>query len=218
MKNDSLKHGEFVKVKNHEGLYKVVSITEIGAIKRIELLDSKSREIITVMSPPTELESFLSPVEMILSQKFEDSDRFNLLIEANRLSCMHLYDPLISLSTTKITIFPHQVEAVYKMLDSYWPRYLLADDAGLGKTIMAGMLIKELELRKRISQVLIIAPAALIYQWRRELIERFDEKFTVMDSSRMSDYEEDEPDSNPWALSNHMIASMDFAKRDKTKK
>jgi superfamily II DNA or RNA helicase len=209
-----MKGGDLVKINGLEGIFKVVSATPIGKSQKLELLSLRNNKIMTFLSPPMILEPLLSPLELALSGKFDDSDRFDLLVEANRLSYMYLYDPLLSLSSTKITVFPHQVEAVYRMLETYWPRYLLADDAGLGKTIMAGMLIKELELRRRITRVLIVVPAALLYQWRRELLERFGEKFTVMDSSRLSSCYEDQPESNPWSIYDHVITSMDFAKRE----
>jgi len=209
-----MKTGDLVKVHGFDGVFKVISVTMIVDKQKLELFSLKSKRVISFLSPPAIVEPFLSPLELVLSEKFDIPARFDLLVEANRLSCMYLYDPLLSLSTTKITVFPHQVEAVYRMLETYWPRYLLADDAGLGKTIMAGMLIKELELRKRISRILIVVPAALLYQWRRELLERFGEKFVVMDSSRLYSCYEDHPDSNPWSVYDKVITSMDFVKRE----
>jgi superfamily II DNA or RNA helicase len=209
-----MKGGDLVKVHGLEGVFKVVSVTSLGKSQKLELFSLKNNKIVTFLSPPMIVESLLSPLELVLSGGFENSDCFDLMVEANRLSCMYLYDPLLSLSSTKITVYPHQVEAVYRMLETYWPRYLLADDAGLGKTIMAGMLIKELELRRRITRVLIVVPAALLYQWRRELLERFGEKFTVMDSSRINSCYEDQPESNPWSIYDQVMTSMDFAKRE----
>ncbi len=186
----------------------------MGSTTRFELINLRDNKVRTYFSPPVKIKRLLSPVEKAIAGEFDNPDHFNLMVEASRLSCMYLYDPLLSLSTTKITIFPHQVEAVYRMLDSFWPRYLLADDAGLGKTIMAGMLIKELELRKRIERILIVVPAALTYQWKRELSERFDERFVVMDSGLMNDSFDENPEENPWGTYNRIITSLDFIKRE----
>jgi SNF2 family DNA or RNA helicase len=209
-----IKSGNRVKVQDFEDDFKVISATKMGNSTRYELFNLRDNTVRTYFSPPVKIKRLLSPVEKAIAGEFDDPEHFNLMVEANRLSCMYLYDPILSLSTTKITVYPHQVEAVYRMLDSFWPRYLLADDAGLGKTIMAGMLIKELELRKRIGRVLIVVPAALTYQWRRELSDRFDERFAVMDSSRLKALFDENPEENPWATYDRVITSLDFVKRE----
>lgn len=213
MEKRDINPGNLVKVEGLRGHYKVISIEDVSTGKKIELLSLADNQIRTILSPPYTLIPLLSPLELAMIGRFEPSNRFNLFIEANRLSLVHLYDPLASLSATKIDILPHQVEAVYRMIKSYWPNFLLADDAGLGKTIMAGMLIKELELRKRIARVLIVVPAALQYQWKRELMEKFREKFVIMDSAFRNSYYVNNPYGNPWVEYNYVIISMDFAKR-----
>ena len=100
--------------------------------------------------------------------EFDPSWKFNLFTDAMRFSLAHKYDPSFSLSVTRIDVLPHQIEAVYKIIDSYDQRFLLADDTGLGKTIMAGIIIKELEARSRADRVLIVTPAPLQDQWKRE--------------------------------------------------
>ena len=83
---------------------------------------------------------------------------------------------------------PHQLETVYDyLLKPARVRFLLADDAGAGKTIMAGLLIKELKLRGLIERILIVCPANLAFQWQRELKEKFDEKFYVRYGREMRD-------------------------------
>jgi SNF2 family DNA or RNA helicase len=212
--SEEIKTGDRVKVQDFSDDFKVISASKMGNATRYELLNLRDNTLRTYFSPQVKIKRLLSPVEKAITGEFDNPEHFNLMVEANRLSCMYLYDPLLSLSTTKITVYPHQVEAVYRMLDSFWPRFLLADDAGLGKTIMAGMLIKELELRKRIGRVLIVVPAALTYQWRRELSDRFDERFAVMDSSRLKTLFDENPEENPWAAFDRVIASLDFVKRE----
>ncbi len=105
---------------------------------------------------------------------------------------------------------PHQIIAVYRhMLPQTRLRFVLADDPGAGKTIMAGLLMKELQLRGVADRVLILCPAPLVPQWQDELAEKFDEHFEIFDSRiRWA------PGGNPWQRHNRVIASVDFAKRD----
>ena len=118
------------------------------------------------------------------TQPFDgDSIRFKLGVEALRLGIAYEYDPYFSLSIARVDPLPHQLEAVYDyFLKLPRIRFLLADDPGAGKTIMAGLLIKELKIRGLIKRVLIITPANLSFQWQRELKEKFQEKCEVVRS------------------------------------
>ena len=105
---------------------------------------------------------------------------------------------------------PHQLEAVYEhLLKLPTVRFLLADDAGAGKTIMAGLLIRELKLRGLIERVLVICPANLSFQWQRELKEKFDEKFLVLKGGDLRD----QFGVNQWLEQRQIITSLDLAKR-----
>ena len=106
-----------------------------------------------------------------------DAGRFRLGIEAMRLGLAYEYDPYFSLSIARVDPLPHQLEAVYDyFLRLPRIRFLLADDPGAGKTIMAGLLIKELKIRGLIKRILIVAPANLTFQWQRELKDKFREQ------------------------------------------
>lgn len=110
-----------------------------------------------------------------------DSLRFKLGIESLRLKLAYEYDPFFALSVARVDPLPHQLEAVYEyFLKLPRIRFLLADDPGAGKTIMAGLLIKELKLRGLIKRILIITPAALSFQWQREMKDKFREDFRVI--------------------------------------
>ena len=105
---------------------------------------------------------------------------------------------------------PHQLEAVYEhLLKLPSVRFLLADDAGAGKTIMAGLLLRELKLRGIIERVLVVCPANLSFQWQRELKEKFDEKFLVLKGSDIRD----QFGVNQWMEQKQVITSLDLAKR-----
>lgn len=122
-----------------------------------------------------------------------------------------MYDPLLAMNTSKVDPLPHQIEAVYGyVLKLPRIRFLIADDPGAGKTIMAGLIIKELKMRNLIRRILIVAPGHLKDQWRRELQERFKEHFSVVDRSTLDAHFGE----NAWSRENQIITSIDFAKRD----
>ena len=114
---------------------------------------------------------------------FQGSAKLFLLgLEALRIRLAYEYDPFFGLSISRVDPLPHQLDAVYNhMLKAWRCRFLLADDAGAGKTIMAGLLLKELKLRGLVERTLIICPANLSFQWRRELRDRFEENFELYD-------------------------------------
>jgi DNA or RNA helicases of superfamily II len=134
-----------------------------------------------------------------------------LFIEATRFRFASNFDPLLAMSTSKIDPLPFQIEAVYGyILKLPLIRFLIADDPGAGKTIMAGLIIKELKLRGLVNRILIIVPGHLKDQWRRELKDKFQESFNVIDRSLVDSlYGE-----NPWQKENQVITSTDFAKRE----
>ena len=112
-----------------------------------------------------------------------DALRFRLGIEALRLGLAYEYDPYFSLSIARVDPLPHQLEAVYDyFLKLPRIRFLLADDPGAGKTIMAGLLLKELKIRGLVQRTLIVTPANLSFQWQRELKDKFRENFEVIRS------------------------------------
>jgi hypothetical protein len=112
-----------------------------------------------------------------------DASRFRLGIEAMRLGLAYEYDPYFSLSIARVDPLPHQLEAVYDyFIKLPRIRFLLADDPGAGKTIMAGLLIKELKIRGLVKRTLVVTPANLSFQWQRELKDKFRENFEIIRS------------------------------------
>src|SRR5215472_16713727 len=110
-----------------------------------------------------------------------DAHRFRLGVEALRLALAYEYDPYFSLSIARVDPLPHQLEAVYDyFLAQPRIRFLLADDPGAGKTIMAGLLLKELKIRGLVKRTLIITPASLSFQWQREMKDKFRENFEIV--------------------------------------
>ena len=127
-----------------------------------------------------------------------------------RLGLAYEYDPYFSLSIARVDPLPHQLEAVYDyFLKLPRIRFLLADDPGAGKTIMAGLLIKELKIRGLIKRTLIVTPANLSFQWQREMKDKFREKFEVIRSDVLrANY-----GTNPWQEKNQVITSVSWVSR-----
>src|SRR5262245_31397413 len=135
---------------------------------------------------------------------------FRLAAEAHRIRLAFQYDPHFAVSVSQVDPLPHQMDAVYThLLTQPRIRFLIADDPGAGKTIMAGLTIKELKFRGLIERTLIITPANLTDQWRRELHDKFGETFTVINRGTVSaSY-----GRNVWDDSPQCIASVDFVAR-----
>jgi SNF2 family DNA or RNA helicase len=110
-----------------------------------------------------------------------DGALFRLVAEAHRIRLAHLFDPLLAVHTSLVTPLPHQITAVYESMLPRQPlRFLLADDPGAGKTIMAGLLIKELIARGDLKRCLIVCPGSLVEQWQDELDQKFKLPFRIM--------------------------------------
>ena len=139
-----------------------------------------------------------------------DPNKFRLGIEALRLGLAYEYDPYFSLSIARVDPLPHQLEAVYDyFIKLPRIRFLLADDPGAGKTIMAGLLIKELKIRGLVKRTLIVTPANLSFQWQREMKDRFHEHFEIIRSDVLrANY-----GSNPWQEKNQVITSVSWVAR-----
>ena len=148
---------------------------------------------------------------------FEGSPlRFKLGIESLRLKLAYEYDPFFALSVARVDPLPHQLEAVYDyFLKLPRIRFLLADDPGAGKTIMAGLLIKELKLRGLIKRILIITPAALSFQWQREMKDKFREDFRVIKGVDMRSQYGVNPfqDIDQVVTSVSWVSTQDYAKQ-----
>lgn len=115
-----------------------------------------------------------------------DGAAFRLVSEACRIRLAYLFDPLIAVHTSLIDPLPHQITAVYEtMLNKQPLRYLLGDDPGAGKTIMTGLLIKELIVRGDLRRCLIVAPGNLVEQWQDELQRRFHLTFEILTNDRL---------------------------------
>ena len=110
---------------------------------------------------------------------------FKLGLEAYRISQSALFDPMMAVHTSNVEPLPHQISAVYEAMLPRQPlRFVLADDPGAGKTIMAGLLIRELLMRSDAKRILIVSPGALTEQWQDEMLEKFGTVFEIFSKEK----------------------------------
>ncbi|TPJ27153.1 helicase-related protein [Mesorhizobium sp. B2-8-3] len=145
------------------------------------------------------------------SYSFEaDGQLLKLASEAYRIRLAHLFDPYLAVSASQIEALPHQITAVYgEMLPRQPLRFLLADDPGAGKTVMAGLLIKELLIRGDLDRCLIVAPGSLVEQWQEELADKFGLYFDLLTRDQI----EASVTGNPFIERNRLIVRLDMASR-----
>lgn len=199
-----------------EGAYwpepvRVIAFRKMGNLFQIESRGTNNRIAYSNLLPSEEIQQkakVTRPSGVLFSG---DAKHFQLAIEAQRVRLAYEYDPHFAVSVSQIDPLPHQLEAVYHyMLPRPQVRFLLADDPGAGKTIMAGLILKELKLRGLVERVLIVTPAMLTDQWRREMKDRFNEVFQVVRRTTIDELY----GRNVWNENSQCITSIDFAKRE----
>jgi SNF2 family DNA or RNA helicase len=136
--------------------------------------------------------------------------------ERFRLLDAYRNDMALALSNSRVDPQLHQVSVAQRALEKSQPRLILADEVGLGKTIEAGLILKELRARMgtELGRVLIIVPASLVSQWRYELQSKFNERFVFLDGGEIRRIRSERPQSNPWAVEPNVICSLQLARLD----
>ncbi|MCX7692847.1 MAG: helicase-related protein [Tepidimonas taiwanensis] len=133
-------------------------------------------------------------------------EAFKLATEAYRIHLAHLFDPMMAVHTSNVEPLPHQITAVYESMLPRQPlRFVLADDPGAGKTIMAGLYIRELLMRADAKRVLIVAPGSLVEQWQDEMYEKFGLSFTLFSREQV----EQSRSGNPFDDHDLLVARVD---------
>ncbi|WP_242261889.1 DEAD/DEAH box helicase [Bacillus cereus group sp. BfR-BA-01453] len=184
--------GSFYRVeaygKDSNQYYQVIMLPEqLQSIEKLNDLAGK-----TLLSPK-QLKRYMLYRELLIDRKFSKSR---------------------ALGNKNILPLPHQIEAVYgRMLQVPTVRFLLADDPGAGKTIMAGMLIRELKARRSADRILILVPPLVLKQWQQELHEKFGEEFTIVTRHTLKEYN----GKNPFVEQNCILTSLYWASRDDIK-
>ena len=182
---EELKRGATVKGILPDGFITVVDVSWIGSVA-IELTYKDSKGKLANELIYRDREGDLEILESGKAWSFDgDANLFRLVSEAYRIRLAYLFDPLLAVHTSLVDPLPHQITAVYESMLPRQPlRFLLADDPGAGKTIMTGLLIKELIARGDLQRCLIVCPGNLVEQWQDELYRRFHLPFEIMTNDK----------------------------------
>lgn len=195
---------------------------EAVQIKHIENIDDDLYLVEAVGRESNQFfENYLEKHQLQEVERFSDEaasdqlrDRFQHYLQYHVLRTEKEYSQSRARGNKNMIPLPHQIEAVYsKMLQAPQVRYLLADDPGAGKTIMSGMLIRELKARDMIRKTLILVPPLVLKQWQTELKEKFDEDFLIITRS----YLDASGELNPFDMHQQVIASVYWASREDIK-
>ncbi|MGL4369878.1 MAG: DEAD/DEAH box helicase, partial [Spirochaetota bacterium] len=173
-----------------------------------------AEEIISRLSekPAKEIKNEAEVLELLTEGPLSLDGRFCLKAESHLLQHAYANNKILSLSNSRTKILAHQVESTYRIVNSLNQRFILADEVGLGKTIEAGLVIKELIFRYKYRRIIIVAPASLLVQWQCEMEEKFGENFEIITRKTISRLRRDYPGDNPWMKIDRGICSVDFIK------
>lgn len=147
------------------------------------------------------------PVERFRKNRIGSLKQYRLQEATRWYRGLHLYDELVSLGQVGVDIKPHQVSVVHKVITNYPHRFLLCDEVGLGKTIEAGMALKELRARGGARRVLVIAPPNLVRQWQFEMKSKFNESFAVLNTEHVKAMVAQGQTDNPFTYWDNVVCS-----------
>jgi hypothetical protein len=150
------------------------------------------------------------PMDRMRSHHLGSAADFNLRSVAADYWTGHLHNNLVSLTHARVDLKPHQVYVVHRVISKYPHRFLLCDEVGLGKTIEAAMVIKELRARSQAKRVLILVPAGLLRQWQYELKVKFNESFAIYNATTI-EFLKSQGVVNPWTEHDSVIVSHSWA-------
>ena len=206
---DRISPGTRLRGLDPSGIAEVVQVAGFGpdAVNVVFRVNGRIGERLLYRGDETSLEL----VETGQTYGFDaDGGLLRLASEAYRIRLAHLFDPYLAVSASQIEALPHQITAVYgEMLPRQPLRFLLADDPGAGKTVMAGLLIKELLIRGDLERCLIVAPGSLVEQWQEEMAEKFGLGFDLLTRDQI----EASITGNPFVEKGRLILRLDMAAR-----
>ena len=153
------------------------------------------------------------PVERFEYNKIGSLEKYRLQEVTRWYLLQHMHNDLVSLGNVRVDIMPHQVGVVHKVISNYPHRFLLCDEVGLGKTIEAGMALKELRIRGGAQRVLIIAPSNLARQWQFEMKTKFNESFAILNTNTVNYIRSRGYSGNPFTYDNSVICSSSWVSR-----
>jgi len=206
--------GDQVRIVPYDGPAEVYKVRQENGRIVLSVVFQFTHKAQTFVFTP---EQFAEKVQLLPSFREDFSanalrkrEPFILFADALRMQLAYTFDPHYAVSVSQVDLLPHQVDAVYRhILPMPRIRFLLADDPGLGKTIMAGLVIKELKARTAVHRILLVVPAHLQDQWQREMNEWFREDFVPMRRDLLATLSS----ADFFARNPQIILSIDFARR-----
>ncbi|MFW9828359.1 MAG: SNF2-related protein [Candidatus Thorarchaeota archaeon] len=163
-----------------------------------------------------------TPLETLISkQVIAPATNFLIKYWANLFYSYYKSYQIKCITNSRLTLMPHQINVTHRLSEAFFPRIILADEVGLGKTIEAGIYIKEMMARDLAERILIVVPASLVKQWQFEMQNKFNLNFTIYDGKKVRElkhkgsYKHPEMLQNPFYYDNLIICSLQFARNKK---
>ncbi len=210
---------------------KIVSKSGIGIVNSNSVSISKGMLSYEILHSNGKLEQvyeteikdkFVQSVrKTIFRKRVQSPQQFLLKYWANMFDSYYTSYQIKCITNSRLSLMPHQINVAHRLSEDYFPRVILADEVGLGKTIEAGIYIKEMMARQLAERVLIIVPASLVRQWEFEMDNKFNLKFEVYDGHKVKSlkkhghYKHAQPYFNPFYYDNLIICSLQFARSPK---
>ena len=180
------------------------------------ILDGK---LVTVAEADLRPHVLHDPHTKLIEGRLGSPRQLALALTARRYELEHLTNDLVSLGESRVDIKPHQVSVVHRVITNYPHRLLLCDEVGLGKTIEAGLILKELRARGSAERVLVVAPPNLVRQWQFELKSKFNETFSILNTETVRYMQATQGvDGNPFERHDSVIVSSSWISGDKWSK
>ncbi len=165
---------------------------------------------------------YVTPIQkLILNKKIDPPRNFFIKYWANLFYSYYTSYQVKCIVNSRLSLMPHQINVTHRLAEKHFPRVILADEVGLGKTIEAGIYIKEMMARNLAERILIIVPASLVKQWQFEMQNKFHINFTIYDGKKIKElkrrgnYKSAEILKNPFYYDNLIICSLQFARNQK---
>ena len=162
--------------------------------------------------PHSDLIALRDPLTRLVECELDKASDFAVALRARVIRNAAAHDTLSALTNSRLEVLPHQVFVAHRVAQQLEPRFLLADEVGLGKTIEAGLICKELKARGLAQRILVVAPASLVTQWQRELQSKFNERFLIYNADTLGYLAINYPNDNPWRLNDQIVCSLQLVR------
>lgn len=206
-----------VAVHDHDQIGVVESIVPVEDVLYYSV-QLPGGELVMVSEASLRPATVTDPIQLLTTGVFHSTRSVNLRTVATQLQFASESGELSSLSSSRVEVKPHQVWVTHRATSAFPHRFLLADEVGLGKTIEAGLIIKELKARKVVERILVIAPSGIVSQWQFELKNKFNEVFSRYNRETVTYLKTQHPNENVWTLRNQVVVSDAYASYDEKRR